>query len=205
MNQPARAEHRENPFASRFVRPGALPFLISEGADVPHLIECLRRHGWRGAIVGPHGSGKSTLLASVEDALRRAGCEVRKVTAGRSSVATTSRRAASGGRRRILMVDGYDLLPGWKRWWIRRCCRRAGDGLVVTAHRPVALPMLVTTSTSVTLALRLVAMLGGTELAAEYEGLIRNSFARHRGNLREVWFDLYDRYEWCNRPETGGA
>jgi hypothetical protein len=195
---------RENPFASRYVRPGALPFLFSDGSEVADLLERLRSYNWWGSIIGPHGSGKSTLLARLEEALRQRGCEVTSVVAGQPP-ATALRSLAADGRRRprLLLLDGYDLLPGWKRWWIRRLCRRADVGLLVTCHRVAVLPVLRVTTTSVSLALRLAGMLSGAEFAAQYDRLIRESFARHGGNLREVWFDLYDRYERCNRPADG--
>ncbi|MFO0921929.1 MAG: hypothetical protein U0905_05500 [Pirellulales bacterium] len=54
---------KNNPFASRFIRPGALDYHFSAGQTAAKLAEQFTgRLQRRAAIVGPHGSGKSTLL-----------------------------------------------------------------------------------------------------------------------------------------------
>lgn len=193
----------ENPFASRYVRPGALPFVSSESFDVSQLADRLVAVGGCGAVVGPHGSGKSTLLTHLGQAMRERGYRVQIVVAGNATAANLSPLIADSGSRRMLFLDGYDLLPAWKRWWILRRCRQAGIGLVVTSHWPLRLPALAMTSTSLEVASRLTALLAGSEFAAECETTLHESFARHEGNLREVWFDLYDRYERTVRTHTG--
>ena len=67
---------RSNPFSTRFVRPGAIPFCFPQGEGAGTLVTRLERQGWWGQIVGPHGSGKSTLLAQLRPHLEAAGCEV---------------------------------------------------------------------------------------------------------------------------------
>ena len=64
-----------NPFATRFVRPGAMRyhFALGESETEAHrryreLVRDLVAKG-AGLIVGPHGSGKSTLLRSLDSAL----------------------------------------------------------------------------------------------------------------------------------------
>ncbi len=54
---------KNNPFASRFIRPGAIEYLFDQGQSVEGLMDQFCNSlGRRAAIVGPHGSGKSTLL-----------------------------------------------------------------------------------------------------------------------------------------------
>src|SRR5262245_49587973 len=62
-----------NPFSTRFIRPGAIPFIFSAGESAESLVDHLRVNNWRGQIIGPHGSGKSTLLAALLPALQAAG------------------------------------------------------------------------------------------------------------------------------------
>jgi len=63
-------EWEANPFATRFVRPGSVPFLFAHQETVEQLVDRLGKARWYGQIVGPHGSGKSTLLASMLPGLR---------------------------------------------------------------------------------------------------------------------------------------
>ncbi|MBX3423593.1 MAG: hypothetical protein KF752_18710 [Pirellulaceae bacterium] len=52
-----------NPFATRYVAPGRLPWVESDGVTLRHLQQQLERLNGRAQILGPHGSGKSTLLS----------------------------------------------------------------------------------------------------------------------------------------------
>lgn len=51
-----------NPFSTRFVRPGTLPYQFPDGITAPILVNRLVENGWWGQIIGSHGTGKSTLL-----------------------------------------------------------------------------------------------------------------------------------------------
>jgi hypothetical protein len=62
-----------NPFATRWTRPGAIPFVFADGGTMLDLVARLQANEWRGAIVGPHGSGKSTLLAALVPAIAATG------------------------------------------------------------------------------------------------------------------------------------
>jgi polynucleotide 5'-kinase involved in rRNA processing len=64
---------QSNPFATRWTRPGAVPFDFDRRGAVDELVERLAESDWRGAIVGPHGSGKSTLVAALLPAIEAAG------------------------------------------------------------------------------------------------------------------------------------
>src|SRR5258707_1037455 len=68
-----------NPFSTRFVRPGAIPYQFPERVTADSLVEQLRSQNCRGAIIGPHGTGKSTLLATLIPAIENAGCKVRSI------------------------------------------------------------------------------------------------------------------------------
>lgn len=197
-----------NPFATRYVRPGALEYEFPPGVDAPELVRRLASHGWRGEIVGPHGSGKSTLLAALLPAIRAAGREpvVVALHDGQRRLPLAARRLPANSPG-LLVVDGYEQLGRWERWLARRRCRRAGWGLLATAHASVGLPTLFAAATSPELACRLAARLfSGAAIsepsAAPAEAEIRERFRRQRGNLRELWFDLYDLVE-SRRP--GGS
>jgi hypothetical protein len=94
-----------------------------------------------------------------------------------------------------VMIDGFQQLRYWSRLRLKRICRRQQLGLLVTAHRSVGLPLLYSTSTSLELAQQLARDLLREDASCISSGEVAASFARQRGNLREVFFELYDLYE----------
>ncbi|HVW38283.1 MAG TPA: hypothetical protein VHB99_13300 [Pirellulales bacterium] len=185
-----------NPFSTRFVRPGALPYFFRNGECADQLAAKFAAQGWRGQIIGPHGSGKSTLLAALAPAIDRSGRKTihfalhdgeRRLPIGKEQ----SRMLSAGD---VLVIDGFEQLSAWNRWQIRRLCRRRGCGLLVTAHADAGLPDLFRTETDRALARRLVERLapGDESIAA---GDIDRAFSARGGDLRETLFELYDLYE----------
>ncbi len=195
----------ENPFCSRRIRPGAMPYLFPPGQSAQDLVAVLRRADWWGEIIGPHGSGKSALLAACTAVLDQAGRPTRLVALhdGQRRLPpglTDDRQLAPST---VVMVDGYEQLSWWSRWRLKGRCRRGGLGLLVTAHRTVGLPRIAQTAPSLELAERIVAQLTADRRPPVDSGSIRECYARHRGNLREVLFDLYDLTEQhLSRTET---
>lgn len=186
-----------NPFSSRHVRPGAVPFVFPEGAAAQDLVERLRAAGWRGQVVGPHGSGKSALVAALVPALEAAGrqvflCELR---AGQRRLPRDFPSAHARAGHAVVVVDGYEQLSAWGRFRLRRACASAGLGLVVTAHGPAGLPDLLRLAPDPALARRIVEwLLRGAEVRIAPEE-VDAAFAARQGDLREMLFDLYDLFE----------
>jgi len=204
VNETSPSATSQNPFCTRRVRPGVVPFVFPPGQDAEGLVDRLRQCGWWAEIVGPHGSGKSALLASLIPAIERAG--LRTVLA-----------ALHDGQRRlpldlsrdprlhppvVLIVDGYEQLSRWSRLALKCFCRRRDVGLLVTSHQPVGFPELYHTAPTLGLAEQIVReLMGGQELPLTPEELT-DCFSRRRGNLREMLFELYDLYEQ-RRPSHG--
>jgi len=196
-----------NPFASRFIRPGAVPFFFPAAGDAEEVIGRLRRHRWRGQIVGPHGSGKSTLLATLQPLLEQAGCSVHRATLHQGQ-----RRLPRGFPRPIwragdstplLVVDGCEQLSRWRWWQLRWWVRRYRAGLLITTHRPLGLPSIWETRVDEDLARRVVTYLldradrdpstqpTPVHLTSEEIGA---ALLQAGGDLREALFRLYDVY-----------
>jgi energy-coupling factor transporter ATP-binding protein EcfA2 len=197
---------RDNPFATCWTRPGALPFRFADGQDAQSLVAQLAAKNWWGAIVGPHGSGKSTLLEALKPALSRVGRRVLAIALrdGQRRLpreffdAFVVRRVE---RNSLVLIDGYEQLGWLERLRLARCCRRAGAGLLVTAHAPTRLPTLIQLAPNQRLIEQLVADLCvevSTPIAAED---VAASHACHDSNVREIFFDLYDHYERKRRSE----
>ncbi|MFO7904391.1 MAG: hypothetical protein R6U98_17135 [Pirellulaceae bacterium] len=151
-----------NPFSTRHVQPGALEFLFPPGENADRLVERLRTFGWWGQLLGPHGAGKTTLLHTLRPRLEKAGRQIEWYTlrGGQRRLPKTPRptRTASP-RNNLIIVDGYEQLDRWARWQLKRRCRRAGSGLLVTSHADAGFPLIHQVQPSLPIVLRLVSQL----------------------------------------------
>jgi|LSQX01.2.fsa_nt_gb hypothetical protein len=187
----------ENPFSTRRVRPGTIAYAYAAPAGWRAALARFEAAGRRGQIVGPHGAGKSALLADLIRHWKRAGervllCELHD---GQRRLPRRFGPDARRARPTLVAVDGYEQLGFAARRGLRRFCRRGGVGLVVTAHKSIGLPDLARCAPSLETVERLArGLLGGDARWATRE-LLAACFARHGGNVREVLFELYDRYE----------
>ncbi len=211
MKLPGERSVTSNPFSTRFIRPGAVPFLFpteQTGAkqNLAALVDKLSSLGSRAQIVGPHGSGKSTLVRQLIAVLARRDLPSHLVTlhdgerrmpAGWEAAA--QHIAAEHTAVRLIIVDGYEQLGAWSRWALQFRCRSRGWQLLVTAHRDVGLPILFRTATDLATARSIVAHLVAPSDNNIDETSIADSFAAARGNVRDMLFALYDRYEQRTR------
>ena len=90
---------------------------------------------------------------------------------------------------------------------MRGTCRLRGWGLLVTAHQDVGLPTLFHVVPTIDTARAIVAQLVGPLDAAINARMIEADFQSAGGNLREMLFLLYDRYEHMRdeRKPTGSV
>jgi len=183
----------ENPF--RVQRIHALPYQSPE-LDWEALLDRLEAQQYRGAIVGPHGHGKTTLMRGLLVRLEERGFRTihlfRNDARPRFSAAYLRGEFKALTRRHIVLLDGAEQLH-WLRWkGFERRCKKAG-GLVITCHRPGRLPTLHTCRTSPALLESLLDQLAATD-SDDLRAEARRLFDRYQGNLRDVWFALYDAY-----------
>jgi hypothetical protein len=186
-----------NPFSARRLCPGASPYLFPPGQDIATLLARLRQNDWWGQIIGVHGSGKSSLLAMLIPAISKEGRQVRLVELhdGQRKLPPEIYRRGVVLPESVLVVDGYEQLSRWSRLRTRQYCRRLPCGLIVTAHAPVGLPDLFRTSPTLEAVRELVVqLLEGRPMPWSVQEL-SDRFERHRGNVRELLFELYDLYE----------
>ncbi|HLA86220.1 MAG TPA: hypothetical protein VJL29_15640 [Thermoguttaceae bacterium] len=204
MNASPSAADGGNPFSTRYVRPGAIPYLFPPGENVSSVVGRLAANGWRGQIVGPHGAGKSTLLAAMLPAIEATGRLVvlvelhdgeRRLPELKKETFYFFEKVECPLFSRVLVIDGYEQLPWWRRWCLKRQCRRRGMGLLVTSHHSVGLPLVFRVEVDAESARRVVAkLLAGRPIILTEQDVDR-SLARHGRNLRETLFELYDLFE----------
>ena len=186
-----------NPFSSRNIRPGAIPFLFAADEEPAQIVEQLHAAAWWGEIVGPHGSGKSALVATLAPQWAAAGRRLVSISLhdGQRHLRAFTRDLATVDHQCLVIVDGYEQLSWLSRWRLKRLCRRRGCGLLVTSHEPVGLPRLYTMRPSAPTAERIVAGLVDLESGVIHRDDVERLFEIRGGNLREMLFDLYDLYE----------
>lgn len=187
---------RENPFSTRYVRPGAIAYFFPQGTDADSLLRELEQLQWRAAIVGPHGSGKSTLLATLIPAIERTGKKVihYELHDGQRQLPATPPLPVDSARQ-VIVFDGYEQLSWWNRKRLEWRCQQKGWGLLVTSHAEARMPILFRTSVDDSLAQRIVRSVLSPDDATIHEDDVRKALASNGGDLREALFALYDLYE----------
>lgn len=196
LNRGCRA--RENPFRSE--RVGELAYRLI-GCTWDELWQRLESQQFRASIVGPHGSGKTTLQSQLADRLVYSGRNVEWVRLRSETTSAEKRAIISGLSSRdpqaTLMVDGAEQLGDW-HWRHFLHQSRVFGGVIITTHFAGRLPLLLRTSTSVSLLEGIVHdLLTGEPGAEAIDGdELECLFARHRGDIRQCLRELYD--HWAN-------
>jgi energy-coupling factor transporter ATP-binding protein EcfA2 len=189
-SQGQRVRPADNPFASH--RVDALPFRAA-GTSLEELAAKLDAVGGRAAIVGPEGSGKTTLLEGLARTLEDEVVLVVPAGPRRNGWRSIEERLPPRiGPHHTVLVDAAGRLgpTGWLR--LKRRSRHAGR-LVFTSHRAGRLPTLHCCRTTPDLLADLVRELAPHHVRNLQPGLV-DLFARHHGNLRLCFRELYDRF-----------
>ena len=187
----------ENPFCSRRIKPGAIPFYFPEGISNQTLVEILCLHSWCGQIIGPHGSGKSTLLASLLPEVEKCGRRIvhLELQDGVRALPLSDEDFASMDEKTQLAIDGYEQLSYWERRKIRRKSEKQKFGVIVLGHEPLEYPPLYQTSRELSTAKLIVSRLLENTIVRIPDSVVEEHFRQNNGNLREMLFSLYDVYE----------
>jgi hypothetical protein len=193
---PDPAETGSNPFATRFIRPGMIPYVFPPDVSAASIISQLVAQNWRGSILGPHGSGKSSLLGVLVPELESHGRHVirQQLQGGERQLRWQELAPSTWNSQTLVVIDGYEQLSFWQRLLLRARCRLKGAGLLVTAHEPVGLAPIFTTQPTEDLAQAIVQQLVPTNDAHIRPADVVQQFAAHKGNVRETLLALYDVY-----------
>lgn len=187
-----------NPFATSRVRPGAIDFLFPPEVDAAQLVRQLATWKWRAQIVGPHGTGKSTLLAALRQELQGIGKPFIHVALhdGQRQLPAELRHPSPDV---LTIIDGFEQLGAWWRWWLLHGPVWRKRGLLITTHASMGLPTLWRTEVTPQLAQRVLERLAPAGDATISAADVEQQLARHGGDLRAALFGLYDLYELRKR------
>jgi len=196
-----------NPFSSRFIQPGAIEYEFFERDSIQSLSDrFLALRSRRGMIVGPHGTGKSTLLDALHKDLLIRCPDVSLVHErfSRTPDSSSGQRVSTSDwpRDSIVILDGYEQVSLWSRWWIQTACWQKRIRLLVTAHQPLrSFDLLWRTSVDEQSAEWIVRHMLQLSNQEDWEATLplllsskewSDSRARHGQNIRETLFDMYD-------------
>ena len=219
-----------NPFSTRFIQPGALPYFFPGSESVAQLAARLQPGGGCYGIVGEHGTGKSTLLVGLYEQLKeqlkeeiaalgkmpredmpQGGLHVVWLRASDQPSRTLLRASKLWRRHDRILLDGFEQLPAILRWFVRRRIGGLQGVCAATSHREHrGFKLLWRTDMSPDIERRVLdALLQGH--APEWNRRLlasdawRKSRTERQGNLRESLFDMYDWWQACQgKPEQEG-
>lgn len=204
-----------NPFSTRNVKPGVIPFLGLEASRILEMARKLIDSHAMVQIVGPHGAGKTTLTFAIEKQLNHlalaAGQKlfVRRLTVGAGqSVRSIHGTVPTGDDRNgdpslLFVVDGIERMGFLQQLGFLSHCRKNGYRLLATTHRPLKkLPVIHRIDSKADTLVKLVSHLSPDLLGqAGFRKLdLECLFIEQKGDLRECLMQLYDRFEGQSRP-----
>jgi len=186
-------------------------------SDVKLLYDLFLENNDLAQMIGPHGSGKSTLLAALLTTLQQNGRNTVFVSLHDRQCTLPWRfwndlikeyrrcfqNKKKGIRPPVLVIDGYEQLCYLNRFFLQFVRKTIGCGLLITTHHAFrGIPVLHQTGTSLeTLKMIITNLLHrfdtnpkiiSPQLSDEF---LESLFLEKQGNIREVLFALYDRYE----------
>lgn len=195
-----------NPFSTRFVQPGAIPWFATD-TTLRSLLCRLYDVGNRAIICGPHGSGKSTMLSHLASVTQRQGHKVHclRICSWLDAIRIMRVFVAINPKQSFVFVDSWELL-GFFGWFLCQLADFRGICVVVTVHEipwwnnwPVLLHTKANNETFRRLVHELMTQYAGPETIEFSRAMLKDVFQRHSGNLREAFFELYDHYERNSR------
>lgn len=194
-------EPAENPFSTRRIRPGAIPYRFFRGqGSVESVYEKWMSIGPKAQIRGDHGSGKSTLLAVFESRFAADGFTVRThIMADPRRDARTLLADDGWNSKTVVVVDGFERLSWWER--TRLAFKRwfTGARLLITTHVDQGWPEVCRLEPDESDVVELARLLQSDHAVLVTDDDARRCFRKHQGNVREALFEMFDIYQLRQR------
>ena len=199
----------QNPFSTRFIRPGAIPWLSTD-ASLNSLLLRLCSVDNRALICGPHGSGKSTILSHLVSTAQRQGLNVHylRISSWLDVIGVIRVFATIRPKKSLVAIDSWELL-GFLGWFLCQLADFRGVGVILTVHEvpwwnrwPVLLHMEADAKTFQQLVHELMTKSSRSENIKFSRAMLHDVLQRNSGNFRESFFELYDHYERQSRLKT---
>lgn len=199
----------QNPFSTRFIRPGAIPWL-STSTSLSSLLLRLCSIDNRAIICGPHGSGKSTILSHLVSIAKRQGLNVHclRISSWLDVIGVIRLFATIHPKQSLVAIDSWELL-GFLGWFLCQIADFRGVCVILTVHEvpwwnrwPVLLHMEADAKTFHQLVHKLMAKSSRSKNIKFSRAMLHDVLQRNSGNFREAFFELYDHYERQSRIKT---
>jgi ATPase subunit of ABC transporter with duplicated ATPase domains len=147
----------------------------------------------RAVVWGHHGSGKSTFLKSFATRLEK-NRPVRLLffQQGNSHLSSSQKAVLQNLNGVDLLVDGEGHLARRDKALLRKASQQAA-GYLAVRHHPALLPTLLRLHSNAEVARELLTRIDATAAEA-HQNELPTLLRKNRGNLREMWLSLYDKY-----------
>lgn len=193
----------QNPFSTRYTKPGAIPYQLNGQIDLGVLVDKFADHDFVGQILGPHGSGKSTLVASLLPLIKRQHhpTTIHQNDDKKQIFRSMMNSINDLNSNDLLVIDGFEQLSSSQRSRLIKACRQQKAGLLVTAHEPVNLPTLFEMPIDLEVFRAVVAELQKDSTIQISQAAVDQAYEEFQPNLREALFRLYDVFEMKRRQK----
>ncbi len=190
----------ENPFATRFTRPGYRFVEPDDVSAVESLTVRFLRNGKRGQIVGPHGCGKTSLVYAMTRSLQAAFRATHFLVIRRQGWFGFRTEKIAGlpgsGDNDLWVVDGVENLSPIQRWCLVGSCRFRKCGLLLTTHQALlGVPVLEKLIPTFSHFEEIVEQLTRPRDVTIQPGSVREAYELHGGDYREGLMFLYDVFQ----------